>query len=495
MKNITSKILFIGLVLIMFTIHIWKLDSIPRGLYVDESSIGLNAALVAKNGYDEHNIYFPLYFEAFGEFKNPIYIYSSALIFKLINVSIFHLRLTSFILFSLFLVGLLLLVKRLFKNETVIFYSLFVGGTLPWFFNLSRIAFEVITQLTLIMFCLYFVYRIYCDSRKQMVLYPLLTGLLIGVSVYSFTTARLLSFVFLLSVLVIYHKQFYKNLIVVLGFLISIIPYLNFYLTDPSKLTSRFKIVSYIYDTRLTLIEKLTLFFENYLHYLSPDYLIFRGDSSSRHHIGYGGELYFTVLILSVVGISWLFIKKKHNNFTSLLLINLLLAPVAAALTTGDSSLRSILVGLYLLIFSIYGLHVLINIHNKNVKLISLIFLTSLLVVEAGGYLINYFLIYPQKSVWAFESFDLPKSMQMAVNQNPTDIIVSSLANNPYAHVDFYKKSIHVQTEIPINVDYPVAQPGRCIIYFASNQKIINENIYKFYQIGDPLNYSLLKCF
>lgn len=451
--------------------------------------------MVSETGYDEHGKYLPTYFEAFGEYKNPLYIYSTALIFKLAGISVFNLRLTSFIFLLLFLAGLFLLVKNLFRNNIATLYSLLAGGTLPWFFNLSRVAFEVISQPAMIVFCLYLVYKTYCDNNKHIFLYPLITGLLIGVSVYSFTTARLLSFLLLITIVTVYYKQIEKNLILLSGFFISILPYLTFYLSDPSKLTSRFETVTYIYSTRLTFTDKISQFVNSYVAYLSPSYLFLKGDSSMRHHNAYGGELYITVLILSIAGLTWLFIWKKHNHFSLFLLINLLLSPVAAALTTGDSSLRSILVGLYLLIFSTYGINVLINLRNKKTKLVSLACLATLLVFEVWGYLNNYFFVYPQKTVWAFESYDFPKSLQMALSQNPTDIIVSNQSNEPYAHLDFYKKSMHLQTNIPIIVDLPIAQPGRCIIYFASNQTIINKNTLGANQFGNTSNYSLLKCF
>ncbi len=412
---------------------------------MDESSIGLNAALVAETGHDEHGKYLPIYFESFGEYKNPLYIYSTALIFKLAGFSVFNLRLTSFIFFLLFLSGLFLFVKNVFKNKIVTLYSLFVGGTLPWFFTLSRIAFEVISQPALIMFCLYFIYKTYRDENKHIFLYPLITGLLIGISVYSFTTARLLSFILLLTVITVYYREIEKNLILLSGFFISIVPYLSYYFSDPSKLTSRFTLVTYIFNTQLTLIEKFTQFLNSYVLYVSPNYLFIKGDSSIRHHNAYGGELYITVVILSVVGLAWLFIRKRYDQFSLFLLINLLLSPIAAALTTGDSSLRSILVGLYLLIFSIYGLNILTNVQNKKIKLITLVCLTIILLFEAGGYLSNYFFVYPQKSIWAFESYDFQKSLQIAISQNPTDIVVSDQANEPYAHIGFYTKSMHLQ--------------------------------------------------
>jgi len=54
----------------------------PPGFYLDECSIGFNALQIARHGVDEHGVAFPLFFEAFGEYKNPVYIYLLAAVFK-----------------------------------------------------------------------------------------------------------------------------------------------------------------------------------------------------------------------------------------------------------------------------------------------------------------------------------------------------------------------------------------------------------------------------
>ena len=67
----------------------------PRGFFIDESSIAYNAYLVSRTGRDEHGQAWPLYFRAFGEYKNPIYIYLLASIFRLTGPSILAARLLS----------------------------------------------------------------------------------------------------------------------------------------------------------------------------------------------------------------------------------------------------------------------------------------------------------------------------------------------------------------------------------------------------------------
>src|SRR5687768_9522741 len=60
----------------------------PPGFYIDESSIAYNAYLISKTGRDEYGETRPLYFRAFGDFKNPVYIYLLAAVFKVTGPSI-----------------------------------------------------------------------------------------------------------------------------------------------------------------------------------------------------------------------------------------------------------------------------------------------------------------------------------------------------------------------------------------------------------------------
>jgi len=60
----------------------------PPGLYVDEASIGYNAWTIAHFGVDEHGIHFPLFFEAFGEYKNPVYVYAVAALVRFLPLTV-----------------------------------------------------------------------------------------------------------------------------------------------------------------------------------------------------------------------------------------------------------------------------------------------------------------------------------------------------------------------------------------------------------------------
>ena len=47
----------------------------PPGFFVDESSIAYNAYTISQHGVDEYGTSWPLFFRAFGEYKNPVLIF------------------------------------------------------------------------------------------------------------------------------------------------------------------------------------------------------------------------------------------------------------------------------------------------------------------------------------------------------------------------------------------------------------------------------------
>lgn len=219
-----------GMLLLCFVIcffHLWQITDIPKGFYVDELSIGYNASVVARTAHDEHGQFLPIFFESFGEYKNSLYIYVAAIIFKLFGVSDTALRAASFIFYALFLGGIFLLAMRIFRaNKMMSLYVLTGAGFLPWFFTLSRIAFEVISQLTVTMWVLLLIHMSYCDSKDKNQWMPaILAGLVLGLSVYTYSTARLLSFLMIGSVAVIYMRTAFKKTVIILaGFVASVIP-------------------------------------------------------------------------------------------------------------------------------------------------------------------------------------------------------------------------------------------------------------------------------
>ncbi|HAC63443.1 MAG TPA: hypothetical protein DCF68_07855 [Cyanothece sp. UBA12306] len=494
------KLLFILLLILILTAHLLQLANIPVGFFADETSIGYNAALISQTGIDEHGVYYPVYFEAFGEYKNPIYIYATALIFKIFGISEFNLRLTSFIFYIAALIFTLLLVFKVFRrNKTVAIYTLISLGFLPIFFISSRISFEVISQLTWISAANLCIWTIFDEEKKGKLEYfkTLVCGLIIGTSIYTYSTARLLSFLMLISLWIIYFKRenIKKLALITLTFLTSLIPYILFTINNPEATTTRFKTVSYI-DDPISIIDKVGIFVNNFASYLSPEFLIKHGDPNLRHSTGYGGIIFASILFLFLITLIYIVFNKRFNKFQIFLFFNLLLSPATASLTSEGTphALRSFLLGYYILLFSCYSMELISQMRNKRIRKVVIIFIFSFLLFEIVGNQLYFFGFYPSKSVHAMVSFDLKKSLQIAIEQKPQEIIFVNEPTHQYSNLKFYSYLVKNPTGIPIKMTLKpvtVIPLHSCMIYHEWSEKELDQFPYSFteYKSNKSLNF------
>lgn len=112
--------------------HLLSIAELPRGLYAGECSIGYNARLIATVGRDEHDVPFPLFFKAFGEDKNPVYIYLMAVVYRMIGFSVWSTRFTSFLCWFAGTACVYALGRRIWRDLGVRLYLLVCLAFTPW---------------------------------------------------------------------------------------------------------------------------------------------------------------------------------------------------------------------------------------------------------------------------------------------------------------------------------------------------------------------------
>jgi hypothetical protein len=121
--------------------NVVDLSGSPPGLYVDEASIGYNAWTIAHFGVDEHGIHFPLFFQAFGEYKNPIYVYAVAALVRFLPLTVAVERFPA-ALFGGAVVGFLTAAAwRLTGSRVITIGTLALVGFTPWLVIESRVGF------------------------------------------------------------------------------------------------------------------------------------------------------------------------------------------------------------------------------------------------------------------------------------------------------------------------------------------------------------------
>src|SRR4051794_6925677 len=123
------------LVVLAAGLYYWRVPGDPPGFSIDESSISYNAYTISQSGCDEYGNSWPLFFRAFGEYKNPTVIYILAGLFRITGPSIVAARALSatFGVLTGLLLGVLTwkITRRWVTTAVVIIAALLT----PWLFE------------------------------------------------------------------------------------------------------------------------------------------------------------------------------------------------------------------------------------------------------------------------------------------------------------------------------------------------------------------------
>jgi 4-amino-4-deoxy-L-arabinose transferase-like glycosyltransferase len=425
--------------------HVYGLATLPRGFYVDESSIAYNAYRIAQAGHDEHGVAWPLYFKAFGEYKNPLYIYALALFYRLIGYSELMTRLLSA---GCWLAGAAVTYRlghRLFTEATCRLYLLLCLGFTPWLFSVSRIAFEVIAVFPVVAFFLLATFHAYEEKSRH---WALAAGAAIGISLYAYSTFRLLAPLLAIAAIASYPQRRYArvHLWFVAGAALASVPYLAYFATHPHDLTQRFALLTYLHRDDVGLLDKAAMFAQRYLGYFGPGFLAIVGDPERRHHTGFGGELLLPTYALLVLGVIALVAsgETKRSPFTRFLLLSLLISPLAAALTIDPHhSLRTLSMVVFAILLSTYGVR-----YAGRWRLSGA--LVALTAINAALYTTDYFRRYPAESAVAFENYGFREALLAARDRAHGRIVVSAAGNQPYINVLFFDSVLPDARRIPV---------------------------------------------
>ena len=471
---------FAAVSLLLVLLHLVALDSSPPGLYNDEASIGYNAWAVAHYGIDEHGAHLPLFFEAFGEYKNPVYIYALAPFTWILPLTPYVVRLPAALFGLLTCAAAAMLAWQLTRSRLVALLSLATAGATPWLVQESRLGFEVISGVALLMVALWFLARaIDSDSTRWFVW----AGVMLALSVFAYTTLRAFGLgmvaVLLLAFLLPGAQRVTRWLWALLPMVAAYVVLLVYGLRTPGALTARYNIIGIGFDNPglPTLVSR---FVANYVTYWDFPFLVTHGDPNIRHNTGFGGMLLVASLPAMVLGAVICVRRLRSDRFCRVLVLGALLAPAPAALTAEGTphSLRAALMLPFLLAFSVYGWQALAGVLSTR-RTVALA-LGAVVCVEAGGYFYDQYVEYPGRALSAFDSGEGPAIERAAQLAGGHEVLLSTSLDAPYIQALFYLKpdphdyvregleALHMRAE-PADVVAGDAQPGDLMVLSPSD--------------------------
>ncbi len=443
-------ILSLGSILCLsFLIRVWDIGMAPSAPYWDEMDAGYQAYSILKTGRDYFGNWPGFVVQSFADFRAPLLIYATVPSVGILGLNIFSVRLPAAVFGTISVFLIYILSKLLFKSEKISLTAALLVGFSPWNIQYSRMAFELTLLLSL------FLGGVICfikgNTRSR---WWIGSGILFGLSVFAYNTAKL-STPLIIGVLVLIYasrknidKNFWAGIAIVLIFiLISLIT--TFYQgggmrfsqisvwTDP-QLESRIDLLrldsamSYtdnrdfgmstrrldrvIYNKVTNVLDKVS---QNYLKVFSTDFLFVSGDPNLRHSPYRVGEFYRIEFITIVLGLLIIAsrARKGDKNYIFLLLW-IVLAPIPAVITRdgGTHASRLFLLFPALTMVSAAGFFYILELVPKK---ISRYFITGTVLVWVFGsvfYLNYYFGAYKLESTKYFQ-YGFPEAVRQALNR------------------------------------------------------------------------------
>jgi len=386
------------------------LSVFPPSMIQDEVGIGYSAISIAETGMDEWGNKYPLVFKSFGDYKAPVFIYATALLYKIIGWQEVLPRITSAIagIFIVLLGGLW--IKKIFKSSEMGLIGALILAVSPWTINLSRMALE--SNLGLAFFMAGLLFMSYSTKLFRNVIF---SAIFFSLSTYTFHSFRYAVIIFLVSIIfstvVINFRELKSKVpaikslifILLLSTLFSLPGFLSKGSTNRLDQTLLFTSYNQIklyehyennchgtfieFNPKLTVIcrlqyNKYSRFIligaDSLIKHFSPGFYFFSGDAEAGRNPTGTGELF--VFLLPVWMIGSLILLKKFKEY-HIIIVGYFISMIPSASSGDPHATRLSILIPFMLVVLVLGYKYLKN-YFKKYKIFVPFFIISLLIAS-----------------------------------------------------------------------------------------------------------------
>lgn len=461
-----KNLLLIFIVILGFIFRFYMLGSIPAGLTSDEANTGYDAYSVLLTGRDQWGELYPLIsLKGFGDYRLPVYTYLVIPFIKIFDLSILAVRLPSAVSGVIAIILIFLITRKIFDYKTGVI-SAFLMAFSPWGVGLSRQGIESNLAMALFLMAFYLFLK-HKDNEK----FLYLSLIIFLLTIYTYTSYILFTPLALIILILNYRRGLFKikkKLILAVAILIiGLLPLI----LGHSAGSTRFSQIGFTRDlTSIGLIDVLNLkigscndvvfnaicrvynnklvtfssvFFQNFIHHFSFDFLYLKGTSTQFSLLPERGLLYLYESIFLLSGLFLLF-KKKGKTFIIFLLM---LSVIPDSLSGGGHHSRSSIMLPFLIITESIGIIGILKYLNslKNIYVKSIIEMTIFTVIffSVSYFALTYFTYfkkhYSSYSLYPYK--DLSISLKDLKSRYYEIYLSSYLNDSPqYIFYLFYNK-------------------------------------------------------
>lgn len=477
--NKKSLILLFSIVLLGAVLRVIFFGFAPPALNIDEAALGYNAYSLLKTGADEHGRFLPLSLESFGDWKLPVYSYITVIPVWILGLNEFSTRVPSILAGILAIPIIYLVSQKLFNKKEISLFTSFFIAVSPWSIYFSRAAYEVNVATTI--FLAGFLSLLYGISGKHKKIFLTFSGVLFGLTLFTYHSYVIFSTLFATFLLFYYFKSV-KFLI--LFFLIPFLIFLTFSFYSNIFGASIKATTTTVFSDENILYERVNKFrkdtvgdnisgldlihtkyvgipyhiSQNYINSFSPTFHFDTGGEKLVHNTVGFGNLYLMDIIFISFGIIMLFVNKIKTKVP--IFTWLLLAPIPSSITLDhpNSTRLFILMPVFVLI-SGYGVWCLLE-RIKKMRLGKIIFflICGLYVINIYYFLNLYFIHMPYHRA-QFWRVGYKEVVQVVSENHNKPVVMQGLYDFPYIYFLFYSQYDPQKFQEEV-VYYPTTKEG-----------------------------------
>jgi hypothetical protein len=372
----------------------------PPGFYIDESSIAYNAHTVAQSGKDEHGEAWPLYFRAFGDYKNPTYVYLLAAVFRVTGPSVAVARMLSAALGAAAALLLSLLALRLSGRVEAGMVVACSALLTPWLYECSRLVFEVAAYpLACVLFLL--ALRRASERERWRASDVFAVACALALLTYTYSIGRLLAPLLAVGLALYITRRNLARVLMTWGtYVVTLIPLLIYSLRYPGALAGRFSLITYI-TPESSYAEVARGFALHYLADVNPWRWLVTGEQNIRDHLPDSPALLAVTVGLAAVGAFFVLREHRREAWWRFQLYALAASVVPAALTVNDfPQLRLIAFPVFLHVLAVPAVARLAGGKRMRVALYAVV----VLLVAQGAYFQWRFHARPPERWYVFDA-------------------------------------------------------------------------------------------
>ncbi len=182
LKTNRIRLSYIGLLIFVCFLHLYKLADVPYGIHVDEAGMGYDAYCLANYGVDRYLNSFPVYLINFGRGQSALYAYLCAFFVKFFGLNTYTIRIPAAVIGILFYMAGTSLIRQRWGEKKALFLS-FLMAVMPYFIMQSRFGLDCNLMLGACTIGLWLLMR---AVQKKKICGYVLAGMVWGIAFYTY---------------------------------------------------------------------------------------------------------------------------------------------------------------------------------------------------------------------------------------------------------------------------------------------------------------------